>query len=179
VASVDESAITAVRQWLFMPGQTGGQATSKRSVISVDFFLSSKVSRWHLIRADFNPPSGGVRPTFLSANYPVGAGVFGTEAIDEGRLLGAMGRQATATVSFDINELGIPVNIQVGATSAATWGPEAAGLVSEWRFKPGMKDGRAVSVPCSVDLIWGPRNVTAAIVDRILNASVGQEIGPR
>jgi hypothetical protein len=136
----------------------------------VDFFLPSKPSRWHLIRVDFDPPSGGVRPTFLSANYPVGAGVFGTETIDEGQLLGAMGRQATATVFFDINEQGIPVNIQVGATSAATWGPEAAALVSEWRFKAGIKDGKAVSVPCSVDLIWGPRNLTAATLERILNA---------
>jgi len=176
---LDESAIAAVRQWLFMSGRTDGQAASKRSVISVDFFLGSKPSRWHQIRADFNPPSGGVRPTFLSANYPVGAGVFATEAIEEGRLLGAMGRQATATVSFDINEGGMPANIQVGATSLATWGPEAAALVSAWRFQPGTKDGRPVSVPCSVDLIWGTRNLTAGIVDRILNASADQEIGQR
>jgi TonB family protein len=173
---LDESAIAAVRQWLFMAGHGDGQPGSKRSVIAVDFFLSSKPSRWHLIRADFNLPSGGVRPRFLSTNYPPGAGVLGTASIDEGQLLRAMGRQATATVSFDINERGIPVNIQVGATSAATWGPEAAALVSEWRFKPGMKDGRAVSAPCSVGFIWGPRNLTAATVDRVLKAFVGQEI---
>jgi TonB family protein len=96
---LDESAIAAVRQWLFISGHTDGQAATMRSVIAVDFFLSSKPSRWHLIRADFNLPSGGVRPTFLRANYPPGAGVSGTATIDEGRLLGAIGRQATATIS--------------------------------------------------------------------------------
>lgn len=61
---LDESAIAAVRQWLFDPGRTDGQDGSNRRIIAVDFLLSSKRSRWHLIRADFKPPSGGVGQHF-------------------------------------------------------------------------------------------------------------------
>jgi TonB family protein len=176
---LDEKAVDAVRQWSFTPGRTNGQTASTRVPIAVDFFLSSKVSRWHLIRADFSTPSGGTRPTFLSAKYPAGAGIFGKRAIAEGQLLVAMGRPGTATVSFDIDEHGIPANIHVGATSEPTWGPEAAALVSEWRFNPGAKDGQPVAAHGSMDLIWGPRILTAAIVDGVRNASVDQEIGSR
>jgi hypothetical protein len=49
-------------------------------------------------------------------------------------------------------------------------------VVSGWRFKPGMKDGLPVSVPCSVDLIWGPRNLTAKIVDGLRKAAADQEL---
>jgi hypothetical protein len=168
---LDEKAIDSVRQWLFMPGRT-----AERSVIAVDFLLSSKLSRWHLVRVEFSPPAGGVRPAFLSAPYPGGTGVLGNAAIEEGQLLGAMGRQATATVSFDVNELGVPVNIQARASSETTWGAEAAALLSEWRFKPGMKDGQPVSVPCSIDLMWGPRNLTARMVDAFRNAAAEQEL---
>jgi TonB family protein len=176
---LDEKAVQAVRQWLFLPGRTNEQTASMRVLIAVDFFLSSKVSRWHLIRADFSMPSGGARPAFLSAKYPLGAGIVGKPAIEEGRLLVAMGRPATATVSFDIDEGGIPVNIQAGAASELTWGPEAAALVSAWRFKPGAKDGRPVKAHASMDLIWGPRNLTVAIFDRVRNAFVDQESGSR
>ena len=39
-------------------------------------------------------------------------------------------------------------------------------FVSEWRFTPGMKDGMPVSVPCSIDLMWGPQNITAVMIDK-------------
>ena len=92
-------------------------------------------------------------------------------AIDQGELLSAMDRYATAAISFDISERGIPLNIQVGAVSEATWGREATILVSEWRFKPGMRDGRPVQARCSIDLIWGLRNLTAAMADGVRSAS--------
>jgi hypothetical protein len=168
---LDEKAIESVRQWLFMPSWT-----SERSVIAVDFFLSSKLSRWHLAGVDFSAPSGVERPAFLNAPYPGGAGVLGNAAIEEGQLLGAIGRQAMATVSFDINELGMPVHIQARAASEPTWGPEAVTLVSGWRFKPGIKDGLPVSVPCTVDLIWGSRNLTATIADAFRKAAADQKL---
>src|SRR5579863_706615 len=110
-------AIATVLQWLFTPGGSIARNTSMRSLIAVEFFLSPKSSRWHLVRMEFSPPSGGVRPKFLSANYPAGDGLFRPETFDEGKLLGAMGRPATATVSFDIDEQGIPANLRVGAKS--------------------------------------------------------------
>ena len=137
---LDEKAIDAVRQWLFVPSQTNVQTGSRRTVIAVDFFLSSNLSRWHLVGVSFDPQSGSARPEFLSTVFPPGAGlVFGTEIIDRGSILVAIGRPATATVGFEIDEQGRPANICVQGTSDSVWGSQAVALVSQWCFKPGMK----------------------------------------
>ena len=98
---LDEKAIEAVKQWHFDPRQrTPAQ-------IAVDFRLPSKQSRWHLIQVQFDNPPGTAPPVFVNALYPIGAGI-GPEAMEEGRLVAAMGRLATAKVRFEVNELGLP-----------------------------------------------------------------------
>jgi|SRR5689334_3945558 len=82
---LDEKAIQSVQQWRFKLG-------TKPTSVAIDFSLGLKPSRWHLIGVDFHPPEGATRPTVLSAFYPTGAGVFNSAAIEQGRLLGAMGR---------------------------------------------------------------------------------------
>lgn len=172
---LDEKAIDSARHWLFAIGPTNGQTPAARVVIAVDFFLSSKFSRWHLVQVDFSVPAGATRPIFLEAVYPGGAGVLGDAAIEEGRLLGGIGRQASARVSFDVDERGAPANIQVIDASDPVWVPQAAILVSDWRFKPGMKDEKPISVRCTIDLIWGTRNLTPAIVDAFRSAVVNRD----
>ncbi len=72
----------------------------------------------------------------------------------------AMGRKATVTLSFDVDEHGRPVNLQVQNMSDAAWGAEAIDLVRYWQFQPGAKDGDPVSVPCTLNLVWGEGNLT-------------------
>jgi TonB family protein len=106
----------------------------------------------------------------LTANYPGGAGVFNGAAIEEGRLLGGIGRQAFVTVSFDVNEGGLPVNIQVVRSSDPVWDDQATTVLRYWRFTPGMKDGKPVSVPCKFDFVWGPRTLRSKDVAPLLSA---------
>ena len=61
------------------------------------------------------------------------------------------------TLQFDVDENGIPANFQVLAASAPLWGDEAIALVRNWRFAPGIKDGKPVTVPCTLDLVWGQK----------------------
>jgi TonB family protein len=151
---LDEQAIAAAAQMRFQPG-------AQRSVtLPIDFALPSKQSRWHLVEAEFKPPAGASRPAFAKADYPFGSGIS-LAAYDEARLLGAIGRAATATVSFDIDDRGTPGNFQVVDASADVWGPEAVMVVQSWRFNPGMKAGMPVSVPCTLKLVWGPEDFTA------------------
>jgi TonB family protein len=152
---LDEKAIEAVKQWSFQPAVNQQQATGR---IAVSFRLSTKQSRWHLIRVQFDTPPGISRPIFASALYPIGAGL-GPEAMEEGRLVAAMRRLATAKLTFDVDEHGVPVHFQVPNSSEAVWGSEATALVAQWRFAPGMKNGIAVSVPCTVELVWGAREL--------------------
>jgi TonB family protein len=164
---LDEKAIDAVRQWLFPPAQPNEQTGSMRSVLAVDFFFSPKLSRWHSVGVDFDTPPGASRPAFLRTAYPTGDGIVpSSEIIERGKILAAIGRPATATLDFDVDERGYPVNIRALATSDSTWGSQAIAFVRDWRFTPGMKDGMPISVPCSIDLMWGPQNITSAIVDK-------------
>jgi hypothetical protein len=52
-----------------------GQTPPARVVVVVDFFLSSKFSRWHLVQVDFSVPAGATRPIFLEAVRIVHASV--------------------------------------------------------------------------------------------------------
>jgi len=150
---LDEKAIDAVKQWRFTPP---APAVLPSAIIAVNFLLPSKLSRWHLVGASFDPPEGVSRPIFLTEPYPLGAGVS-RKAIDEGWVISAIPRAATVTLRFDVDEDGVPQNFQVFAASAPVWGDEAIAVLSHWRFTPGAKDGVPVSVPCTLDLVWSQK----------------------
>jgi TonB family protein len=162
---LDEQALIVAAQEVYEPNLVG-----RALPIQVVYHLSSKVSRWHLIQADFQPPEGASRPTFVKADYPNGAGILSGAAIDEGRLLGAIGRQAFATIAFTIDERGVPGNFHVENVSESMWGQEAIFLLREWRFKPGTKDGKAIAVPATFQVAWGPLDLSPERVARIRQA---------
>jgi TonB family protein len=156
---LDEKAIEAVKQWHFQPNVVTGQ-------IQVEFRLSTKQSRWHMIGVRFDTPPGVARPVFTSAQYPIGAGL-GPEAMEEGRLVAAIGRLATAKLTFDVDEHGVPVHFQVPNSSLAVWGSEATALVDQWRFTPGTKNGIAIAVPVTVELVWGARELDTSMLAQV------------
>jgi len=160
---LDEKAMETVRRWRFRPD-------TDLVLEAVDFSLPAKQSRWHLIGVDFHPPEGTSRPSVLSAYYPSGAGVFTGAAIEEGRLLGAVGRQAFVALAFDVDESGIPVHIQVARSSHEVWNDQAMAVLREWRFTPGMKEGMPVSVPCTFEFAWGPRILGSREIARLRSA---------
>jgi TonB family protein len=173
---LDEKAIEAVRQWHFQAAVVTGQ-------IAVDFRLSTKQSRWHLIGVQFDTPPGISRPVFTNALYPIRAGI-GPGAMEEGRLVAAMGRLATAKLTFEVDEHGLPVHFQLSNASEAVWGSEATAVVGEWRFTPGTKNGTAVAVPCTVELVWGERDLDFSRLAQVHQAMDSQttastDIAPR
>jgi TonB family protein len=165
---LDEVALQKLRQWRFTLGtyQTGLEVN-----IPVDFLLPSKQSRWHLVRVEFHPTEQASRPVFLSAKYPLGAGVE-VSAMDEAGIVAAVGRLASATLSFEVDEHGIPVHFNVDRASLQIWGPQAIALVSEWRFTPGMKNGVPVPVLCTLELAWGQRELTARALDQLNSPTI-------
>jgi len=106
---LDQKALEAVAEQAFTSATRPGQTMP----IPVDFLLPDKHSRWHLTGVNFETPEGASRPTFLSTKYPLGSGIAlsaDDTAIDEARILAAVGRQAWAVVSFDIDEKASQVN---------------------------------------------------------------------
>jgi TonB family protein len=160
---LDEKALEAVAKWRFSP--LGPPAPSPLTA-GLYFLLPLKLSRWHLTAAKFEPPEGASRPIFLTEPYPLGPGVS-NKTIDEGWVISAIPRAATVTLHFDIDELGVPTKFQVLDASAETWGDEAIAVVRPWRFTPGANDGKPVSVPCTLDLVWGQKVWTPEILTRV------------
>jgi TonB family protein len=105
---------------------------------------------------------------------PVAGIVLSPEIVERGALLSAIGRPATATLDFDVNEGGRPTNMRVQSASDPMWGNQATAFVSEWRFQAGTKDGMPISVPCSLDLMWGPQTITASMADLFRNTPTRQ-----
>lgn len=155
---LDEKAIEAVKQWSFRPAINPDARHKTVTQVHVDFRLP-KESRWHLIGVRFHTPAGVSRPVFQKTLYPIGAGI-GPEAMEEGRVLVAIGRLATAELTFDIDEHGVPVNFRNTNASEPVWGSEATSVVSQWRFTPGNFNGIPVAVPCTVELLWGERELS-------------------
>ncbi len=158
---LDEKAIEAVSHWQFAAAPQASQAQ-----VAVDFLSPSKLSRWHLVGAAFQLPEGATRPVFLTEPYPLGAGIS-ERAIDEGWVIAAIPRAATVTLGFDVDERGIPTKFQVIAASAPVWGNEAIAMVGNWRFTPARKEEKAISVPCTLDLVWGQKTWTPALLARM------------
>jgi len=150
---LDEEAQAAAERWSFEPGASKEGPEVMMASIEMTFLLSSKQSRWHLLRVAFGNPKGTARPHFLKTSYPLGEGISAA-ASDEARLIAAMGRQALVTLLFDVDEAGRPVRFHVTSAGEPVWGNEAISVVNGWRFVPGGENGNAVSVPCTVDLVW-------------------------
>jgi len=158
---LDEKAVESVTQWTFPPAIIQSSRERVTTQIAVDFRLPSKQTRWHLIRVQFDTPPGASRPAFVSASYPIGA-TLGASAMEEGRLIVAMGRLATAKLIFNVNEHGVPVTFQIASASDPVWGSEATAVAGQWRFTPGSKNGIPISVACTAELVWGARELDSS-----------------
>jgi TonB family protein len=156
---LDEKALGAIARWRFRPGTDKGQPIPMVITASIEFRLPEKQSRWHLIRAEFQPPEGASRPRFLQTKYPYGSGIS-VYAVDEGAVVMATGREGTARIALDVDEHGTPVNLRVLGASHEVWGREAMAVVREWQFVAGMKAGAPVAVPCTLDLVWAGTTLT-------------------
>jgi TonB family protein len=137
---LDENAIAAVSKWLFQPGEKDGQPVDVFAQIKVNFRLGDHASRWHMVRAEFHLPPGAERPVIEKGPTP--------HVADD-----AVG--ATATLTFDVNEKGEPVNIQVENTSDNSWASEVSAALSKWKFIPASKDGVPISVSCTMEFVRG------------------------
>jgi len=128
---LDEKAVEAVRQWKFEPGTFAGAPVPVLARAEVRFKLLTARFDWHLTSADFEMPRGASRPVLIQAEFP--------DAIERGGY-------ATAVVSFDVNEKGVPINVLVSTASDETRAAELALRVQNWRFRPAAWNGAPVTV---------------------------------
>jgi TonB family protein len=133
---LDEKAVAAVQAWRFKPGMKDGAAVPVLASIEVNFRLLENRGPWQLTRAIFNPPAGAVRPILTAAPYPADAGSTENESV---------------RVSFEVDENGVPINFKGQTRGNPKLESEAIGILSGWRFQPGTRDGKPVTVPATFD----------------------------
>jgi TonB family protein len=135
---LDEKAIAAVSNWQFQPGAKDGQPVNVQAQIEVNFRLIG--AKWHLARIEFHLADGSVRPIIEKAVAPRVA----NDALS-----------ATATATFDISEKGEAVDVHVDKTLEDEWGRDVTDTLTKWKFTPASKNGKPVSVSCTMDFVRG------------------------
>jgi TonB family protein len=135
---LDEKAIEAVSNWQFQPGAKDGQPVPVQAQIEVNFRLLD--AKGHVARVEFHLPVGASRPVVERAGAPHIAN-------------DATG--ATATVTFDIDEKKVPVNVKIDKFSDDEWAGDVTDALKKWKFTPASKDGSPVSVSCTMDFVRG------------------------
>jgi TonB family protein len=136
---LDQKAVEAAKDWKFAPGMKDGKTVPVLISIDANFHLLAGRNDWHLARALFDTPKGASEPVVVEANYPSGD--------DEAA--------ASARVSFDLNDQGVPANVKVDRISDERRESEIAAIVSGWRFRPAMQGGKPVSVRGVFDFVHG------------------------
>lgn len=117
---LDDKAVQAVRTWQFAPGIMDGKPAAVLTTVEVNFQLLTGRKDWRLTRASFDGPT--VR--LLSAGYPAPSGPEQYGAV---------------TLSFDIDEVGVPRNVRVEKSTDQKWEAEVVDIAAQWRFEPGTK----------------------------------------
>ncbi len=148
-----EKAVATVSNWQFHPGAKDGQPVIVQAQIQVNFRLLEKhcrLARWHLARADFHVADGAVRPFVRKGKAPHAS---------------ADPTSATATLKFDIDETGLPVNVQTENSSDDGWAHDVTDAVREWKFTPATKDGMPVSASCTMEFVRGNADHLAPRLD--------------
>jgi TonB family protein len=98
------------------------------------------VGLWHVSKASADIPPGAVSPRLVSAPQPVQTKAPPT---------------ALVSVSFDIDQRGVPFNIQVDKSSDKDLDDEVIAMIREWRFEAALNGGVAVSSRGYLDLSIG------------------------
>ena len=137
----DEKAVEAVSTWRFNPGLKDGMQVPVMVEVEVNFRLSRERGAWALSRAVFHPPEGATRPVITVAPYPP--------------IYTPAGRTGNAAISFDVDPNGIAENLHIEKSSDPALESEVIRIVRGWQFRPGMKGGQPVSVPCTLEFIEG------------------------
>lgn len=148
---LDEKAVQAISEWKFKPGMKDGMPVAVAATIEVNFHLDAH-SIWRPTRANFMTPQGATRPTLIEAPYPAD---FGSNLND------------SVAVQFDVDDNGIPINLRAQSPSGSKLETEAVDIVSGWRFQPGIKDGKPVSVPAEFDFVHGTTGDSGTQVIRV------------
>src|SRR6202044_3289162 len=95
---------------------------------------------WHISRALADVPSDASSPKLISAPQSSQPKDF---------------MAASVSVSFEINEKGLPVNVQIDKSSDKELDDEVIAMIREWRFEAALRGDVALASRAYIDLSTG------------------------
>lgn len=143
---LDERATEALKQWRFEPATLDGFPTTSFATAEMRFRVDGTASSRLLVGP---PPQRSLTLMRSGQTMPVPIRKVDpdyTQQATDARIEGAV------TLSIVVNESGIPTDIKVLRPLGYGLDQKAVEAVEQWRFRPGMKDGRPVSVPANVEV---------------------------
>jgi TonB family protein len=118
-------------------------AAALADTVRVDLPQAAQTSgAWHLSPLSVDLPPGATAPAFVSSPQPT--------RLRDGRL-------GVVSVSFEINETGLPVNVQVYQSSNKELEDEVIAFIRELRFRAASRGDVPVASHGSMTLTLGPR----------------------
>lgn len=149
---LDEMAIEAVRTWRFDPGKKEGKPVKVAATVEVNFRLLpdgivAPAIAWHLTNISFQSPALFSRPTITKVVYPPQSQ-----------------EQGSFTLSLEVDETGVPKNVRLEKSSDVQNGSAIMAAVQNWRFSPGLQDGKPVVAPCTMSFVLGDVASQAAAI---------------
>jgi TonB family protein len=138
---LDEAAIAAVSKWRFKPGLKDGTPVPVSVDVEVSFRLLTDPGAWSPSRVTFDSPEGTARPILTAAPYPP--------------MYSAIGATGSVALSFDVASTGAATNLHIIKSSDPASESEVIRIVRGWQFQPAVKDGRPVSVRCTMEFAKG------------------------
>lgn len=144
-----EAAVAAVAQWKFHPGKKGGRAVSTRLQVPIVFSLGERAPVAPAIPA--GPLTG---ETFdISKLDQIPRARFQSRPIypAEQRAKKIPGE---AVVDFIVDAQGDVRNAFALRETHPAFGEAAVEAVAQWKFQPGMKDGRVVNTHMQVPVVF-------------------------
>ncbi len=145
---LDENAVENVRAWQFRPGTKAGTSVAVRVKEEVFFRPGRTLWDWHVTRAAFAASALTTRPVLIQVKFPA--------TVDEEE-------NASVTLAFDVSTKGLPANLRIVKSSDARWESELLAAVQGWRFRPGIKDGKAAAVPAWFEFVRGSHSPIPAV----------------
>ena len=128
------AAIDAAKQWIYKPPVLNGESGTVTTEIKLNFTLSPSGS-------EEVPPGSISPPAIVTKREPQ----YTQEAIDA-KLEG------TILIRLIVGADGVPQDVQVVRGLGLGLDEQAVEAVRNWRFKPGMKDGKPVPVQVQVQV---------------------------
>jgi TonB family protein len=125
---LDEQAVACVAEWRFEPGVRNGIPRDTSATVEVNFNMPGE-DGWRLVRASFRTPEGATRAVLASAPYTI---------------LVQPPEAGGATVHLEIDENGVPRQVEGRPFPGRDYSRQAAGIVRRWRFAPAMSEGKPV-----------------------------------